>query len=89
VCRWLHANGFDMGALNHANHGLVNSASYKGHAEVTKWAVGAADGPQLWEQLRLKDHGGVTLIANCRSAGHTALADWLDAIDASDGPTFD
>ena len=107
VCKWLFRNGFDLSVVNHANHGLVNSAAYKvlipvdhshrglralvlyltpllwsfqGHTEVAKWAVAAEDGPQLWEQLLLKDHGGVTLIMNCRSAGHVELADWLDVI---------
>ena len=30
TCKWLFANGFDLGVTNHANHGLVNSAAYKG-----------------------------------------------------------
>jgi len=87
TCKWLFANGFDLGVTNHANHGLVNSAAYKGFWEVVQWAVAAPEGPRLWEQLRLKDHGGVTLVQNCRAAGHSKLAEWLEAVDAERGPS--
>ena len=89
VCRWLFDNGFDLSVTNHANHGLVNSAAYKGYVEVVQWAVAAPEGPHLAWQLGLKDHGGVSTIQNCRSAGHVALADYLDKILLAGGPRDD
>ncbi|KAK3238326.1 hypothetical protein CYMTET_51654 [Cymbomonas tetramitiformis] len=78
TCKWMYKRGFDFSAINHANHGVVNAAAWKGHREVVQWALLEPEGPRLTTQLYDVDHEGLSLVQLVRLGGHPDLANWLE-----------
>ena len=51
--RWLLAKGIDFGLVNHAGHGAVHKAAWKGHEEALAWMIEDEEGPKLAYQVIL------------------------------------
>ena len=75
--RWLRRRGVDLGHVNHARHGAVVKAAWKGHDEALRWLLLSDDGPKLTSQLALRDHEGRTVAQLAAMNGMDVTAAWL------------
>jgi FkbH-like protein len=80
TCRWLMAQGLDLGHVNAARHGAVSKAAWKGHDEALRWLLFAPDGPKLTCQLAIRDPEGRSVAQLARINGQHATADWLQPL---------
>lgn len=80
TCRWLMAQGLDLGHVNAARHGAVSKAAWKGHDETLRWLLFAPDGPKLTSQLAIRDPEGRSVAQLARINGQHATADWLEPL---------
>ena len=91
TCKWLFANGFDLGVTNHANHGLVNSAAYKGTTLAARAfcvCCSGGRGGMPWHLGQPAQQEGVGLRAQAaqdprRAAAWPAVSSPIDTITGS------
>ena len=83
TCKWLQGQGVSLGHVNDARHGAVEKAAYRGHDELLRWLLLAADGPLLLEQLALRDDEGRSVADLARLSGYEATARWLEPMVAA------
>ena len=69
-----------LGHVNAARHGAIVKAAWKGHAEALRWLLFDPNGPQLTDQLSLRDHEGRTVAELVRLNSQHAVADWLQQL---------
>lgn len=79
-CQLLHEWGLDFTVCNHAGHGFVIKAAWRGLRAVLEWAILDPDGPLLGDQLQLKEARGVTASELALVNGHAIVAEWLDSL---------
>ena len=84
TCQWLHARGVDFSHINHARHGAIVKAAWKGHDDALRWLLLDPDGPKLTAQLHIPDLEGLSVAQLARMGGNERTAVWLEQmIEAS------
>jgi ankyrin repeat protein len=73
---WLHAQGLDLGVLNHNGHSVLHKAAQKGRAEACDWLLRHAG---LGKRHMRADSDGNTPARMAAAEGHAELAQWLQA----------
>ena len=82
TCTWLLSQGIDFSLINDAGHTAVHKAAWKGHKTCLTWMILSEDGPGLGYQLHMLAADGRTPEDKARVNGHTAVANWLQSLQA-------
>ena len=80
------AQGLDWQLLNNHNQGVLNKASWFGHALATEWMLLDSTGPQLAWQLSIVDQEGYRPAELAHCAGYFELACWMANHKAAAAP---
>ena len=80
TCRWLYSKGIDFSHINHAGHGAVVKAAWKGHDDALRWLLIDPDGPTLTAQLHTSDLDFLSAAQLARNNGNESTADWLEVL---------
>ena len=84
TCRWLHSKGIDFSHINHAGHGAVVKAAWKGHDDALRWLLTDPEGPALTAQLHTLDLDSLSAAQLARNNGNESTADWLEGLARED-----
>jgi len=84
TCRWLYSKGIDFSHINHAGHGAVVKAAWKGHDDALRWLLIDPDGPTLTAQLHTSDLDCLSAAQLARNNGNESTADWLEVLMRED-----
>ena len=84
TCRWLYSKGIDFSHINHAGHGAVVKAAWKGHDDALRWLLIDPDGPTLTAQLHTSDLDFLSAAQLARNNGNESTADWLEVLMRKD-----
>ena len=84
TCRWLYSKGIDFSHINHAGHGAVVKAAWKGHDDALRWLLIDPDGPTLTAQLHTSDLDSLSAAQLARNNGNESTADWLEVLMRED-----
>lgn len=71
------SRGISLAHVNTARHGAIVKAAWKGHMEALRWLLFDEAGPQLTDQLAMRDLEGRTVAELVRLNGQHDVADWL------------
>ena len=64
--------------INHALHGVVATAVWKGYREIVEWLIEGEGGPRLVWQLGVREREGRSVVGIAMLGGHVELAEWLE-----------
>ena len=78
--QWLSARNVPLDHVNAARHGAIVKAAWKGHTEALRWLLFDPEGPQLTDQLSLRDLEGRTVAELVRLNKQHEVADWLQVL---------
>ncbi len=70
-------NGYDFATVNHAKHGVVAAAVWKGWRDIVEWLIDDVTGPRLVWQLGMRELEGRSIVEIALLGRHTTLAEWL------------